>query len=578
MLQRFMMIVVILVVLIGGGYYAYKQLVPPPEQEVTGPIYSTKAVTKGDISVGVEVTGPLNSNGGGIQVPGGHNYMETNPTSYIIDQFLIEAGDEVKQGDVLIKLAAPNLQVEIDNLEEQLLSEKKSLASLMNVDIEDVEYVNPDAGITLRAPIDGRIVNLTAVEGEKIEDGKTAAQVVDDSRIQIIAKLSKSEFDMITENHMGILEFPDVFSGSFEATIVDINPNPIPVSSSELGESSSTKAESYGYVYWVTLEAENPGLIRPGMTARIGFIDKADFNKNQDEKIDYSKVMWLGYNSKVEKFVNEKNVISSAEGIVTDIFVHKMEYVKANDPIIALSGQDVRKEIQDRLDNIRETKIKLQQAQSKLEMLEVKASIDGVVADIQSRVGDTVQPGQWLGFIFTTSDMRMWVQVDDMDVVLVKQGSPVEVTVDALPGKKFVGEVERVDTMGRDNNGITRYGVSIKFQGSAELRPSMQANAFINAGSAEDVLLIPLEAIFQEDGQNKVEILQTDGIPKVVPVELGLMDDRVAEVKSGLEEGQLVITGSTADLLPSQKIQSNTLLPAKQDNGNNNDGNGNDGQ
>ena len=38
------------------------------------------------------------------------------------------------------------------------------------------------------------------------------------------------------------------------------------------------------------------------------------------------------------------------------------------------------------------------------------------------------------------------------------------------------------------------------------------------------------------------------------------MNHRVAEVKSGLEEGQLVITGSTADLLPSQRIKSNDIL------------------
>jgi hypothetical protein len=44
-------------------------------------------------------------------------------------------------------------------------------------------------------------------------------------------------------------------------------------------------------------------------------------------------------------------------------------------------------------------------------------------------------------------------------------------------------------------------------------------------------------------------------------VELGLMNDRFAEVKSGLAEGDLVITGSTADLLPSQTIKSDSLLP-----------------
>ena len=96
----------------------------------------------------------------------------------------------------------------------------------------------------------------------------------------------------------------------------------------------------------------------------------------------------------------------------------------------------------------------------------------------------------------------------------------------------------------------------------------MQAHAFIDAGRAENVLLVPLEAIFEEDNTPKVEILNPDGTTKVVPVKLGLMNHRVAEVKSGVEEGELVITGSSADVLPSQHIGSkDTLLPGQSGSG-----------
>ena len=190
--------------------------------------------------------------------------------------------------------------------------------------------------------------------------------------------------------------------------------------------------------------------------------------------------------------------------------------------------------------------------------------IDGVVAYINADYGRMLQPGEWLGHIYDTADMRMWCTIDDVDVVLVRQGAPVRVTVDALPGKVFEGEVNRLSTMGRDRDGITRFEVDIEVKGGPDLRPGMQAKAYIDAGRAENVLLVSLEAIFEEDGQPKVEVLQEDGTVKVVPVKLGLMNDRVAEVKEGLEEGQLVITGSSADILPSQRIQSkDSLLPEK---------------
>jgi multidrug efflux pump subunit AcrA (membrane-fusion protein) len=129
----------------------------------------------------------------------------------------------------------------------------------------------------------------------------------------------------------------------------------------------------------------------------------------------------------------------------------------------------------------------------------------------------------------------------------------------------------QVATMGQDVNGIPQFGVDIRVKGGPKLRPGMQAHAYIDAGSAKNVLLVPLEAIFEEDGTPKVEILNKDGTTKVVAVKLGLMNDRVAEVKSGVSEGELVITGSSADLLPSQHIGSqDTLLPQN----NNKDGSG----
>ncbi|NLZ51982.1 MAG: efflux RND transporter periplasmic adaptor subunit, partial [Thermoanaerobacteraceae bacterium] len=95
MAQRILMIALIIVIVIGGGIYAYKELVPPPAQEAQGPVYSTKPVTRGDITVGVEVSGPLNpSRSGGIQAPGGRNYYEmpSSNIQYTLVEILAEEG------------------------------------------------------------------------------------------------------------------------------------------------------------------------------------------------------------------------------------------------------------------------------------------------------------------------------------------------------------------------------------------------------------------------------------------------------------------------------------------------------
>ncbi|HHT62189.1 MAG: efflux RND transporter periplasmic adaptor subunit [Bacillota bacterium] len=568
MVTRITMIVVILVLVLGGGFFAYQQLVPPPDEAAQGPIYSTQEVTRGDIDVGVEAIGPLNPSwGGGIQVPG--NYRDTSGiSSYIIDEVLVKPGDFVKQGQVLVRLLAPDLDIQLENALEALEAEEKSLASMMGISVNEINQIDPGKGIILRAPIDGRVMDLDKKEGEEVLQGQIVARIVDDSRFQLIAKLTPSEFNMLTKDQAAVLNFSDFFSEFIPAEIVDINPNPVPESSRDLmsDQAPNAQEESYEFVYWVTLEGENPGLVRPGMRASIGLV-KAEDVKNKNYNLN--TIRWLRYTSVVDKYASEERVLSQAESIITEIFVHKMETVKAGDPIASLAGQDVRDTIEEKLANIRNKRVDLQELRAKSGLLEVRAPMDGIVADLNRQQGGTVQPGEWLGSIFQASDMRIWTQVDDVDILLVKQGAPVDVTVDALPGAVFKGEVEQVDVMGQDEKGVARFGVTIKVAGGPELKPGMQAKAYIKAGSAKNVLLVPLEAVFQEDGQNKVEVLEADGTPKVVAVELGLMNDRVAEVKSGLSEGQKVITGSTADLLPSQKIQSDNLLPSGQGDENN---------
>ena len=101
-----------------------------------------------------------------------------------------------------------------------------------------------------------------------------------------------------------------------------------------------------------------------------------------------------------------------------------------------------------------------------------------------------------------------------------------------------------MSTIGWGADGGARFYAEIKVSGSDELRPGMQARGFINAGSAKDVLLAPIEAVFEDDGQSKVEVLEEDGTIRLVPVKLGLMDSMYAEVMGGLKEGEQVITAA----------------------------------
>jgi len=557
MAQRILMIALIIVIVMGGGLYAYRELVPPPVQEAQGPIYSTKPVTRGDISVGVEVSGPLNpSRSGSIMAPGGRNYYEipSSNIQYTLVEILAEEGTAVKMGQVIARLAAPELHTQIKNAEDELKSEKRFLSELTGLPEERLHEINPAQGVVLRAPIDGRVSGLSVSEGKEVKQGHIVARIVDDSHFKINAKVYPDEFAHIKLNQELALRF-SAFDGIYYGKVTDINPNPVP----DGNEESPAK----GFVYWITVEGKNPGLVTPGLEVYLGVPNSTN---------NSSQVLWFKNPSTVESFVDEERVLSTVEAMATQVHVREMQMVKKGDPIVSLSGSDVQQTLEERLEKIRRKESELAELYSKAGQMEVRAPMDGVIARWETQIGAQIQPGEWMGYVFNTSDMSMWVEVDDIDVLMIKQGSPVTVTVEALPGETFEGVVEHVSTMGKDMQGITRFGVEIRVQGGPNLKPGMQASAYIDAGSAKDVLLIPLEAIFEEDGAQKVEVLNPDGTTKVATVKLGLMNDRYAEVKSGLQEGELVITGSSADLLPSQHIgNKNSILPSQNNDSNNND-------
>ncbi|WP_286680123.1 efflux RND transporter periplasmic adaptor subunit [Tepidanaerobacter sp. EBM-49] len=548
MAQRILTIALIVVIVMGGGFYAYKELLPPPKEESQGPIYSTKPVTKGDISVGVNVTGPLNpSRSGSIQAPGMRNYYDVSSSNiqYTLVEILAEEGTEVKMGQVIARLAAPELQSKIKNAQDELESAKKFLSDLTGLPPENLSEINPSQGVILRAPIDGRVSGLSVAESQEVKQGNIVARIVDDSHFKIDAKLYADEFSRVKLGQKLALRF-SAFDGIYYGNVTDINPNPIP----DGDEENPAK----GFVYIITVEGKNPGLVKPGLVVYVGI--------PLDEN-NATRVSWFANPTTVAGFVKEERVLSTVEAIATQVYVKEMQTVKKGDPIVSLAGSDVQKSIQEQLDKVREKEFELSQLYSQMGQTEVRAPMDGIIASWETQIGAQVNSGDWMGYVFNTSDMDLWAEVDDIDVLMIKQGSPVKVTVDALPNETFEGEVIHVDTMGQDSKGITKFAVDIAVKGGPNLRPGMQARGYIDSGSAKNVLLVPLEAVFEEDGIQKVEVLNPDGTTKAIPVKLGLMNDKVAEVKSGLEEGQLVITGSSADLLPSQHIgNKDSIIPS----------------
>lgn len=158
------------------------------------------------------------------------------------------------------------------------------------------------------------------------------------------------------------------------------------------------------------------------------------------------------------------------------------------------------------------------------------------------RVGDRVFATQGIVTIPEVNRMLVEASVGEAEVHRVSAGQPAVVHVEAFPGLKLTGTVARVGALASASAARPfddkRFDLVISLDPTdAELRPEMTIRADVIVGSKQDVLLVPVTALFNQDGKY---VVYRNGVAEAHPVEIGQSNDQVAEVVSGLREGDRV--------------------------------------
>ena len=217
-----------------------------------------------------------------------------------------------------------------------------------------------------------------------------------------------------------------------------------------------------------------------------------------------------------------------------------------------------------------------------------KAPYDGVVTYLPVREGESVvvgiqnQPGSTLMTIADTSVITAEVRVDETDIVNVKVGQPAEISIDAIPKKKFKGVVTEIG----DNALLRTTGVATSQSTSSSqeakdfkvvvtlqeipenLRPGLSATAKITTATRPNAVSIPIQALTIRQKGDLETKKGKDGVQAAEPkskdakeelqgvfvinqgkatfkeVNTGITGTTDIEVTDGLKEGDEIITGS----------------------------------
>jgi HlyD family secretion protein len=190
-------------------------------------------------------------------------------------------------------------------------------------------------------------------------------------------------------------------------------------------------------------------------------------------------------------------------------------------------------------------------AQLALDHARLTAPHAGVIAVVNARVGERAPGDKPAVVLVDDSVFHLDVAVDEIDVAQLVVGQPVTMTLDALPGESFPGKITRIATLAATAGGVVSYAVRVDFDKlDQRVRAGMTANATIVTERHTNVLVVPNWAvrIDRETGQATVPVRHGDQVVET-PVTLGLRNESVSEVLSGVNEGdQLVLLSDRQQL------------------------------
>ncbi len=155
--------------------------------------------------------------------------------------------------------------------------------------------------------------------------------------------------------------------------------------------------------------------------------------------------------------------------------------------------------------------------------------------------------------IANLNDMIINAHINQADVAYLKIGENVSVSVEAVPGLQVVGKIERIAPQATIKNNIKGFATRILLTNvDQRIRPGMTANIRIPVASADDVLAVPLAAVFTElnpDSQRyeRFVYVRNGNSFERRNVQIGVSDYFYAEVQSGLNAGDVVALEQPAE-------------------------------
>jgi len=205
-------------------------------------------------------------------------------------------------------------------------------------------------------------------------------------------------------------------------------------------------------------------------------------------------------------------------------------------------------------------KAQFAQAQARLDELKITVANTVITSPVSGFIGRRLlDPGAWVTpnsefiSIVDIATVRLVANIVEKDLRRVATGMKADVSVDAFPGESFVGRIARVAPVLDPATRTAQIEIEID-NPQFRLKPGMYANVNFTTERRDKALVVPTNAVVDVNGNRGVFQPGEGDTAKFKSVSVGIIAGELAEIQSGLQEGDHVVTTGAAALREGDRI------------------------
>ena len=186
---------------------------------------------------------------------------------------------------------------------------------------------------------------------------------------------------------------------------------------------------------------------------------------------------------------------------------------------------------------------KLKNANDQLNDTKLYAPFSGYITKINFKEGELVNHGTPIASLIDLSTLKVDVDVPASLLLMKDKITNIECYQESIPGKKFPLSLV-TNNIKANNNGLYKFYLQHKPTPDTDLAPGMNVSVIISYKAREnDILSIPLNAVFEEEGKSYVWIVNDSIVNKKMVETCNVIRKGEIGITNGLKENQEIVVG-----------------------------------